>query len=194
MNIVYHRSFFSYDTNFRDILADLKKIKIDAIFLSAKPLAAGELIKQAHEMGIDAPLVGNDALASKSLWETVGKLAENLVVPTVFNPAVNLSKAFIEKFKAKYEYEPDPRAALGYDSIHLLAYAMKEAQSSVPIVVATKLRYMKPWIGITGIHQFQENGEIKGKKYFFQKLRADGELEFIPNAHLDYIFELLDKR
>ena len=56
IRIVYHRSFFYKETNFRPIISELRGKDFDAIFLStSSPAAGGRLIKQSREMGLKQP-------------------------------------------------------------------------------------------------------------------------------------------
>jgi branched-chain amino acid transport system substrate-binding protein len=191
IKIVFRGSFFSYEREFRDTIAELRKQKeLDAIFLSASVSASSELIKQSREMGVKADFIGGDGLASSKVWDIAGEAAEGLVVPTLFNETVSMADAFVKKFEAKYGEKPDREAAMGYDAIKLLAHAMREAESSQPLTVATRLRYMPFWLGVTGVHLFDDSGDVYGKKYYFKKLHQ-GHFEFLPNAHLGYVLELI---
>jgi len=191
IEIVFRRSFFPYEREFREMIAELRKQKeLDAIFLSGSVAACGELIKQSREMGVKADFVGGDGLASLKIWDVAGEAAEGLVVPSLFNENVSLANAFVKKFEAEYQTKPDREAAVGYDSIGLLAHAMEKAQSSRPKVVATRLRYMPFWLGATGVYFFKENGDVSGKKYYFKKLHQ-GKFEILPNAHLGYVLEMI---
>jgi branched-chain amino acid transport system substrate-binding protein len=133
--------------------------------------------------------------AKKLLRESVGKVDENLVLLTVLDEHVEKVQQFINNFKNEYgeDEEPNRYAALGYDALHLLAYAMNKAQSTVPIAVATRLRYMQePWVGVTGIYHFKENGDPKNKKFYFKRLE-NGKFEFVTEIHEPELMQLVDK-
>jgi branched-chain amino acid transport system substrate-binding protein len=116
---------------------------------------------------------------------------ENVVLLEIFGEYLNKIQQFIDAFKKEYGKEPHRLAALGYDSIYLLTDAMKNVQSTVPIRVATDLRYMsKPWVGVTGAHFFEEQGDIKNKKFYFKKL-VNGKFQFMLEAHQLEIKEII---
>jgi branched-chain amino acid transport system substrate-binding protein len=205
MTITYRKSFFKERSDFKSVIADLQGKKFDAVFLAvSEDTTATAIIQQLRKM-INAPfdLVGSHFMNMPSIGEEAGKAAEGLVVPAVFNPTFNLASKFVEKYKLTHNGEdPDAWAAQGYDSIKLLAHGMQESGSTVPMVVATTLRYMHTWIGVTGVHAFTESGEILGKKYFFRQWKmahaenplskeahvAKGHFDALEGAHIPYSF------
>jgi len=199
IKIIHRQSFFKSreQVNFKSIIADVQGKKFDAIFLaSSEDQTAVEMIKTARKMlnNISFDLVGTHFMNIPSIGQEAGSAAEGLVVPTVFNSAFNLADNFVRSYKMNYNgEEPDAWAAQGYDSIKLLAYGMQESGSSVPMVVATTLRYMRTWIGVTGVHAFAENGEIRGKKYFFRQWEKD-HFSALEGAHIPYSFYSLAHR
>jgi len=121
----------------------------------------------------------------------LGFTQENLVLLEIFGKYLNKVQQFIEVFRKEYGNEPHRLAALGYDSIHMLTYAMKKGQSTIPIRVATRLRYMSdPWVGATGAHFFEEQGDIKNKKFYFKKL-GNGKFQLKLEAHKPEIKEMI---
>jgi len=194
INIVLKGSFFTETINFKDLLAAVRIKKFDAILLAAWSGESAALIKQAREMGITQPFIGTEAMYYEDfiLWAGIPAI-EGMIIPTPFKPSFNKAVPFIQKFKEVYNDEPDTTAAQGYDNIKLLAHAIELANSSEPSIIATTLRYMKPWIGVTGVHSFDEHGEIKGKQYSFYQVR-NGKFKLLPTAHLPYLFYKLDHR
>ncbi len=196
IEIVHRASFFQYRTNFRAIIADFRGKKFDGIFLSTLPEAAANLIKQSRDMGIkDVPFVGVDEMNSPLLPQLAGAAAEGVAVPTVYDPrtASSLSSLqFIENYQRRFKQMPDTWAAQGYDAVKLLAYAMEESKSSVPLVVATTLRYLEFWLGATGVHRFDRSGDMSGKLYRFNELK-NGKFESVGSAHMYYVLDKIKK-
>jgi len=213
IQIKYSRSFFVQKTYFANLIADLKSrtFDVNAIFIATSANTGGQIIKQSRRMelmGIDEkgeeikmPFIGGDSLAyAEELWKVAGKAAEGLVVPTVYNDTLKIVQQFEKHFREEYkedtELEPEQSVALGYDAVHLLVYAMDKADSIVPIEVATQLHYMSNgWKGVTGIHKYQQTGELDGKQLYFMRLTEDcetgkckGKFKLIPKAHLPYLY------
>lgn len=195
IHIVHRQSFFPYQRDFKAIIADFQGKKFDAIFLAmSEDETAVELMKQTRKMlNVSFDIVGSHFLNLPIVGQNAGKAAEGFVVPAVFNSSFNLAHNFVVKYKSLYGTEPDAWAAQGYDSIKLLARAMNEAGNAVPTVVASTLRYMRTWLGVTGVHSFSESGEIRGKKYFFRRWEKD-QFHALEGAHIPYSFYSLAHR
>jgi len=196
IEIVHRASFFRHRKNFRSIIADFRGKKFDGIFLATWPKTAADLMKQTRDMGIrDIPFVGVDAMDSPLLPEIAGPAAEGTVVPTVYDSRAVTSLSslqFIKNFRRRFNRMPDTWAAQGYDGVKLLAYAMEDSKSSVPLVVATTLRYLDFWLGVTGVYRFDRSGDITGKLYKFNELK-DGKFAAISSAHIYYALDRIKK-
>lgn len=207
--IVYKKMFFEKTKDFRAILSDIlaimdteslalgRRVNVDAIFFAGMSEQGGTFIKQARRMGVEAPIIGSDGLDSSALWNYSEGHADGTVVPTVFfdnkyNPIQNnFKKAFKKIYKYKDEQKskeknkdkfknPTTWAALAYDAVNLLFYAIETSNSTVPFEIAMTLRYLpKYWIGVTGCHRFLRTGDIIGKKMFIQKMVVGGSFKHI---------------
>lgn len=174
MTIPYEKSFFEDRGNFPDIGAEMLEREIDAIFLSTYADAAVELVKTLRGMGLDAPVIGSDALDSQAFAADLGSAGTDIVVPTIYNPFSKRPEntAFVERFRREYGYRPGTRAAQGYDVIKLLAHTMEnEAGSTVPSSVATTLRHMVAKSGAVGQIQFGNDGELVDPVIYIKELQ-----------------------
>jgi branched-chain amino acid transport system substrate-binding protein len=182
IEIRLRKSYYPWQTDFNFMINDIKDRGGDAIFLGGDVPQAAEVIKQAREMGVTIPFIGGDGLDEPVLWKVAGSAAEGTIVATVFNPddADPDTRMFVENFQNKYRTAPDTWAALGYDAIYLLNDAFLRADSTVPLVVASFLRFIEDRHSVLGPYSFKTNGDITGKKFFFKVVRG-GRFEFIIN-------------
>lgn len=179
LKITYEKSFFDRRENFVDIAADIKKLKLDALFLATLSDTAVLVVDDLRGMKIEVPIIGSYSLDSNDFAHGVGSKGNGLVVPTVYNPfSAHLENAeFTRAFHQRYGVAPDTWAAQGYDAINLLAHVMdKEVRSTVPANIATGLRYMQPKNGTTGLYTFQIGGDLLNKPIYFKELQNE---EFI---------------
>lgn len=148
-------------SNLRRIAAEWKRSDVDAIFLAGEVPIAPMLIATARDMGVDTPFIGGDALRIPQVIQIGGDATEGLLVPYRFHPddPTPNSRAFTGAFRKRHGVDPDAGAALGYDSIHLLAHAIRTAQSTVPEDVGAALR-STPWTGVEGPYAFDEDGNL----------------------------------
>jgi branched-chain amino acid transport system substrate-binding protein len=139
---------------------------LDAICIAGENPKGAIIISQAREVGLKTPFLGGDGIASPELWEIGGSAAEGTFVTSYFHPGDPRPEVakFNEAFQAKYGRLPDVWAAQAYDAVKILAAAMTAANSPAPVKVAAALRTLKDWVGVTGVHAFDQNGDVVGKK------------------------------
>lgn len=182
---------FAEDTqNFRDALADFRNNPVDAIFIAGSDEFGGRLVRQIREFGMFQPIIGVDAMDSSEFLNIAGEAAENVILPTVYyaESTTNINEQFVSRFIERFGVPPDVNAAQAYDSVHLLAGTIRDYGSRVPVVLASMLRFLPFWIGVTGVHGFDKQGNVEGKKYFFQ-IRRGGRWEILAGAHTDYAIQ-----
>lgn len=152
----------------------------DAIFISAKLPIGAEMIKVIRELRYNGPFLGGLTLNSVKLWEIAGRAAEGTVVVSMASPNDPRMKEFVRVFHKKYGVQPHSRAALAYDAVKVLAYAMESAGSTVPRNVAQALHLVRDWQGVTGVHTFDETGDVVQKPIVLKALR-NGTFELLDD-------------
>jgi branched-chain amino acid transport system substrate-binding protein len=134
--IVGNESYESISTD--DLQAIIKRIlssKAEFLYLPVHPEDAGVIIKQARENGLALPIMGSDEWKNSNIVEIAGAEALNNTFYTDhFSPedTDRFVQEFVEDFQAKYNKIPDANAALGFDSVLLLADTIKFAEDKDP--------------------------------------------------------------
>ena len=185
VKIIAIRSYHKKQTDFRSLLLDAQELDFNAILVAGGIKSATRLIKQTRSLGITQPFIGGDSLDNPVLWDKVGYAAVGTFAASVFNPRQNRqSKIFVDNFKKKYKgKKPDAKAAQGYDAVKILARAIENSKSTVPIDIAMALKYMKGWTGVVGSYKFLPNrGDITGRNIHIKRLSADGNFKFINES------------
>ncbi len=181
IKIVSTKSYFGWQDDFRQMISELiKEHDFDAVFLAGLLPLAGKFIKQARDTGINVPFIVSSNLDSPELLSVAGDAAEGVIVPTVFNPGYpsRVTRDFVKRFEAKFGVPPDIWAAQGYDGIRLLAHAIEESYSTVPVILASTLRIVENWQSVTDSYSFEASGDITGKSIFFKEIR-NSRFEFV---------------
>ena len=150
--ITGEQSYSGGDKDFNSQLTAIKADNPQVIFLPAYYTEAPLIIRQARQLGITVPFVGGDGWDSPELIGVGGSSVEGCYFSNHFSeqstdPRV---KAFVDACRKKYNSDPDALAALGYDSVHLLADAMKRAGTTDPAKVTSALAATKDFPGVTG--------------------------------------------
>ena len=131
-------------------------------------------IKAKHADGASSGL----AVASGTVK---GEAATNLYgvddcVPTEDNRS--MAKSFSSSFKEKNKYDPDYAAAQSYDSVMLLAAAVRQARSTDPAKVADALRTLKHE-GVCDPNYQSDSEQILHHQSYFLTFTANGERKVV---------------
>ncbi len=125
--IVSTQAYLPDDKDFRSAVTAIKAAQPDGIILISYETDGALIAQQVREAGLTVPLVGSAAIQSPDYPKLGGKAAEGTYVLGEFLPSDPRPevKAFVAKFKARYNEEPDLFASLAYDTIVLMDKAIE---------------------------------------------------------------------
>jgi branched-chain amino acid transport system substrate-binding protein len=156
-NILLEDSYESKSTDFSAQITKVKALttKPDFYYVAAMPDNIGTLVKQFRDAGITGPIVGGDGYDTPDLVKTAGATTSGVFFTTHALMDASIGTDPIKKFMGAYkaEFGTDPEnafAALGYDTVYLLADAIKRAGSTDSAAIKTALESTKDFKGITG--------------------------------------------
>ena len=161
VEILTTETFATGDTDFSTQLTNIMAMEPDALFISALALEMPQIMAQARAIGIpDTVHFIVSELTSNEIQEA-GAAAEGAIT---FLPWSNLSntpgnQAFVQKYQAKYDIEPEPWAAQSYTTLYILADAIKNAQSTEATAIRDALAQTMDFPTILGNFSFDPNGE-----------------------------------
>jgi branched-chain amino acid transport system substrate-binding protein len=149
-----------YDDKATDFSAQITKIKAlpkqpDFYFISAMPYNVGPVVKQFRDAGLTGPIIGGDGYDTPDIISVAGAASDNVYFTTHALMDAQGGTEPIKKFIAAYnkEYGHDPEnafAALGYDTMYLIADAIKRAGSTDAAAILKAIQDTKDFPGITG--------------------------------------------
>ncbi len=175
--IVGHQSYANGDSDFRSQLTSLKGTNPDILFVPGYYTDIGQIAAQARDLGMKQPLVGGDGWESPKLIEIGGKALEGSYYSNHYfygDPAPNV-RTFVEKYKQRYGVNPDALAALGYDTMKVLADAMKRAPKLDGPTLRDAIAATKNFSGVTGNITLGPDRNPIGKKLVIEEIR-NGQL------------------
>lgn len=145
----------SYSGGDKDFSAQLTAIKAgnpQVIFLPAYYTEAPLIIRQARQLGITVPFIGGDGWDSPELVAVGGDSVEGCYFSNHFSNQSTDPKvtSFVTSYRKKYGSDPDAISALGYDTLRILADAMKRAGTTDPAKVNAAITITKDFPGVTG--------------------------------------------
>ncbi|MDD3364683.1 MAG: ABC transporter substrate-binding protein [Syntrophomonas sp.] len=155
-------------------------LEFDAILLALNMPEGGKYISALRALNQTAGIISADGLDLGNFIELLGKDAEGVVIATTYSPnaqSPDLAQ-FTNKYRQKFNSEPDVWAIQGYEALQLIAHAIKETNSYSPAVLANYLRDMQPWQTVSGQIGFNEYGEIEGRE-LYKKMVVDGKFQYV---------------
>jgi branched-chain amino acid transport system substrate-binding protein len=167
--IIARDDYKSGDKSFTAQITKLKALseKPDVLYVSAMPDDIGLIVKQMRQAGVTQPIVGGDGYDTPLLLSVGGKAANDVYYSThayMAPDSTDAIKKFYTDYKAAYGTDPENAfAALGYDTVGLIADAIKRAGSDDPAKIRDALAATKGYKGITGSITYPEGSRVPQK-------------------------------
>lgn len=180
--IVKEQSYSSGDKDFRAQLTSLKAAKPDVIFLPGYYNEVALIAKQARQFGVKVPFMGGDGWEGDSLLKVAGNSLDGCFFSSHFSsdnqdPVV---QGFIQKYKTKYGSVPDCQAALGYDTVRILAEAIKRAGSTNSTALRDAIAATRDFQGVTG--KITLDAQRNASKPAVVQTIGGGAFKFVENV------------
>jgi len=136
-----------------------KKTAPAALVVVAGAADAARVLRAAREAGLSAPVFGPAVMGSRAFLREAGPAAEGVVFPRLFDPAHNdRARRFVRRFRARFGYPPDYRAAYAYDAVRMLVEAVRRAGLN-RARIRDALRDLAPYEGVTGTVRWDPTGQ-----------------------------------
>ncbi|HEU4432875.1 MAG TPA: ABC transporter substrate-binding protein [Pyrinomonadaceae bacterium] len=150
--IVEEKSYTQGDRDFSGQLTAIRSANPDVIYVPGYYGEVGVIANQTKQLGIKAPLLGGDGWDSPQLWQLGGAALNGDYISNHYSvddplPAV---QKFVADYKQRFQMLPDALAALGYDSMKVLADAIKRAGGTDSAKLRDAIAQTSNFPGITG--------------------------------------------
>ena len=163
MNVVGHEFTTDKASDFTAILTSLKSKKAEAIFFGGYAPQAGPMVRQMKQLGINAKLLGGDTICVGEMGKLGGEaVGENVLCAqggAILDKAA-AGPAFKEKYKKRFNQDPDVYAASFYDGMQMYAEAMKKAGSLETAKVGEEI-HKGTYKGVAGTYAFDDKGNMQ---------------------------------
>lgn len=147
------------DTDFRAQLTNIKKLKVEGLYMPGYYEDVGKVAEQARELGLKVVMMGGDGWDSAKLFELGGTAVEGSYVSNHYSaddPSPRV-QGFIAKYKEKYGAVPDSLAALGYDSARVVIEALKVSNGQGGQPLRDAIARTKGFPGVAGTITLDEH-------------------------------------
>ncbi|MGR9159630.1 ABC transporter substrate-binding protein [Rhizobium leguminosarum] len=139
------------EVDFRSVLAKIRDNGAQAIIMYGLADTTPIIARQMIELGIagKVALIGNGEFNTEKTIKSAPSALEGAVEAAAWLPQFDSpeSKAFVEKFTATYNEAPNNHAYVHWDTVNLLAAAIKQAGSADKVKVRdalSKIKYKSP--------------------------------------------------
>ncbi|WP_414815369.1 ABC transporter substrate-binding protein [Rhizobium sp. IY2] len=139
------------EVDFRSVLAKIRDNGAQAIIMYGLADTTPIIARQMVELGIagKVTLIGNGEFNTEKTVKSAPSALEGAVEAAAWLPQFDSpeSKAFVDKFTATYDEAPNNHAYVHWDTVNLLAAAIKQAGSADKVKVRdalSKIKYKSP--------------------------------------------------
>jgi branched-chain amino acid transport system substrate-binding protein len=150
----------SHETDATDFSSQITKLRAlpeqpSFYYIAAMPYNVGPVVKQLRDAGLTGPVVGGDGYDTPDLLAVAGPAAENVFFTTHAlmdaEGGTEPIKAFITAYTERFGHAPENAfAALGYDTMKLMADAILRAGSTDGQAIKAAIEATSEFPGITG--------------------------------------------
>ncbi|HEY4481213.1 MAG TPA: ABC transporter substrate-binding protein [Candidatus Paceibacterota bacterium] len=167
-----------YEQTSRDLRTQLTKIKSanpELVYFLGYTEASIPGIKQAKELGLNAPLFGGDAWDDSKIWTDVGSAGEGAMYSVVYAP---LNSDFKSKMRTKIGNDEiticTPQA---YDAVKLIAKVIEKVGINAE-AIKNELYKTSYTGGVSASEiKFDSNGDLVGANYIVKVVRNGEAVE-----------------
>ncbi|HEV7653789.1 MAG TPA: branched-chain amino acid ABC transporter substrate-binding protein [Mycobacteriales bacterium] len=177
----------SIDPNASSYSSTVNKVKpanVDAIFFGGYYSAAGKLIKQLRDGGVQGSFMSGDgSLDAQVISAAGGTAADGVLLSCTCSSAVGSTDPAVQKFatdyKAKYNVDPATYSAEGFDATNAFLQAIDAGKTSTSDIndFVTKIDFK----GVSKQIKFTDSGELSGNLLFITEVK-DGKLSFLGDT------------
>ena len=157
ITVVGDESYPGTATDFTSQIVKLRDAKPDAIVLWGATTTPGLAIKAARTLGVTTPILGSSGIASPAILNVAGGAAAGAVYsasPLAPVPTAD-QRAFETQYSDEYHVPANAFAAMGWDAIHLIAAALRDAKGKTDgASLAGALESGKPIELVEGTYKF----------------------------------------
>ena len=149
----------SYAVTATDVTPQLQKVKAagaDTILIYTAAPSAGILVRQVHQFGMKAHLIGTTGIVSDNFLKVTGADGDGVYADMDLDRTYPnaVQKKLLAAYRGAYKAGANNFASFAWDAVHLVAYALRTAKSTDGDKLVAALENMTPYRGTTGTYKF----------------------------------------
>jgi branched-chain amino acid transport system substrate-binding protein len=152
------------DKDFSALISKMKQANIAAIYYGGYYAEAGLIVRQAHEQGLNAVLMGGDAMVTEDFWKITGPMGKGTLMTFPPDPRnLPIAQPVVAEFK-KQNYDPEGYTLYTYAAMQVFADAGNTAKS-VKLDPVSKAMHAYKFDTVIGNIGFDAKGDVVGPDY-----------------------------
>ena len=169
VQVVFFDAVTPGEKDFSAVLTKVKSLKPDVTYYTGYYPEGGLIAKQfkAGDANNDPTFVSEAGNASEGVFVTSTPLPQDQAT----------AKAFIDRYKKRWNQDPGPYSALEYDAVNVVLNAIKQSGSADRAAIVKAIAATKMYRGATGAISFDKKGDRTSVLYITYIIK-DGK--FVP--------------
>ena len=159
--ITMQKSFAQGDTNFVDLVKEVKSRPSDAVYIIGYYSEIAGIVHELKKQKVESKIISVEGVAQPIILEIASDDAEGLVYPQPpYSPDSNdpAIQKFVSSYKAKFGTKPDIDAAFAYDALRIVAKAIEKCQN-YPVDLRNRIADTN-FRGLAGDIAFNSDGDV----------------------------------
>lgn len=181
--IVTEKNYTEGEKDFKAQLTAIKSAGVDAIFNPGYYNEGALIVRQARDLGITQTVFGADSWEAEALIELGGKAVEGAYLCSHYSPEDPSPRVqnFVAAYKKRWGggFAPDSNASLGYDSVLVLADAIRRAGAPDRAKIRDALASTRDFDAVTGKITINENRDASKNAVIITV--KDGKFKFVQS-------------
>src|SRR5665811_880003 len=155
---VLNESYTAGEKDYSALVSKLKQADVGALFVGGYHTEAGLILRQMRDQGLDAVLMGGDALVTQEYWSITGPAGEGTLMTFSPDPRKNPAAAeVVARFKEK-GIEPEGYVLYTYAAIQAWKEAVEKAGTTDAAAVVKALNENE-FDTVIGKFRFDDKGD-----------------------------------
>lgn len=175
LELALYEKISEASADFNTILTKVKSLAPDALLMAGHTIGGINLIQQAKELDVNLNMISMTVGPSEADFrKSLGKNSEYIYGVASWSPQMDFkgvifenTKAFVDQFKTKYNYDPDYHNASGVAVLAVFKNAIEKTGSLDPQKVRDAIAETDIET-VYGRVSFNPNGQIKGSSVVLQ--------------------------
>ncbi|MCF8070426.1 MAG: ABC transporter substrate-binding protein [Desulfobacterales bacterium] len=174
--IILSESYEEGQSTFRGIITKAESVNAKAVYVPGVAAIIGRVLKQSKELGLNSEFFSSAGIEDSVLFDIAGSAAEGLIyTSSAFSEdsSDEKIKTFVSAYQDQYGSAPTAYAANAYDTIMLIADAIKKQDSVDADKIKEFLYQVKDYHGVSGKISFDSYGEVT-KPVMLKQVKGHG--------------------